>query len=86
MALNFSQPLVATLLLLVGIALVGCGQVDRRLAEDRQTCTAMGHASDTAEFQQCMAELNSRRCADTKAGKTGPHHVATLDCTRLGSP
>jgi len=53
MHLNFSRPLFG--MMLVSIALAGCGQVDRRLAEDRQTCTAMGHSSDTAEFQQCMA-------------------------------
>jgi hypothetical protein len=84
MRLNLWQSLFG--MLLISIALAGCGQVDRRLTEDRQTCTAMGHSTDTAEFQQCMAELNSRRCANTAVGKTGSHHVATLDCTRLGSP
>jgi hypothetical protein len=76
------------LLSLSGLVLLsGCGHVDRRVAEDRETCSAMGHAPDTPEFRSCMQELNNRRCANIRTGKGGyTHHEATLDCTKLGTP
>jgi hypothetical protein len=66
--------------------LAGCAQEDRRLAEDQQSCRAMGHVSGTPQFQQCMEELNQRRCATVSVGKPGTtRHQAVLECTRLPS-
>lgn len=71
-----------TALVLATFALHGCAQPDRRLAEDRHTCVAMGHQSGTPEFQQCLADLNERRCP-TKQTRHGEEHVVSKDCTRL---
>ena len=76
------QVSLLTPVLLAGV-LFGCTpHVDTRLADDQQTCVQMGHAAGSPIFQQCLAELNERRCA-LAASKTGPHHVASEDCTRL---
>ena len=64
------------------LALHGCAQPDRRLAEDRQTCAAMGHQSGSPEFQQCLAALNERRCP-TKQTQHGEQHVVSKECTQL---
>jgi hypothetical protein len=72
----------ATALLLVTFLFSACAQEDRRLAEDQQSCTQMGHSPGTPQFDQCMQDLNQRRCATvTKA--FGERHVATEECTRL---
>ena len=72
--------------LLLGIAsLTGCAsEEDRRLAADEQSCQSMGHVPGTAEFQQCMTDLNLRRCATRQATKQGgTTHEVTRECTRL---
>jgi hypothetical protein len=76
--------LVAPTLLLAAVAIAGCASEDRRLAEDQQTCLSMGHSSGTAEFNQCMNELDLRRCATRRTKQGVPLHQATLECTRLG--
>jgi hypothetical protein len=71
----------ATALLLVAFLFSACAHEDRRLAEDQQSCTQMGHSPGTPQFDQCMQELNQRRCATVKG--FGERHVATEECTRL---
>lgn len=71
----------ATALVLATFILHGCAQPDRRLVEDRQTCLAMGHQGGTPEFQQCMADLNERRCP-TKQTRHGQEHVVSKECTQ----
>ena len=71
------------LLLAIAFALAGCGAMpDRRLSEDEQSCSTMGHIPGSALFKQCMADLNQRRCAEV-ARKGGTSHVSTLDCSRM---
>jgi hypothetical protein len=71
--------------LLVGVALLmGCTSEDPRLVADAETCQSMGHVNGTAEFKQCMNELNQRRCATRKTSKVGGRiHEPTIECTRL---
>jgi len=65
--------------------LTGCAaSTDRRLTEDQQSCQAMGHTTGTANFRQCLADLDERRCAMSANMKNGAlHHVASADCSRL---
>ena len=64
--------------------LSACGTTtDRRLSEDKQSCRSMGHTPGTAEFKNCLADLNARRCATSRQKGWGEHHDASLDCTRL---
>lgn len=72
---------VVTLVVLAAL-LVGCSGPDRRVVEDQQSCTGMGHAAGTPTFQKCMADLNDRRCAHGGA-KSGRTHVITTECTRV---
>lgn len=73
---------IAIALVLAAFALQGCAQPDRRLAEDRQTCRAMGHQTGTGEFEQCLQELNERRCP-VKQTLRGEQHFVSKECTRL---
>ncbi len=82
--------LTATILLFVAMfAVAGCASKrDTRLTDDQQSCVDMGHAPGSAEFKQCMSELNERRCATVTSptGNRGAHsnrHSSTIDCTRL---
>ncbi len=64
--------------------LAGCNAVpDPRLAGDEQSCRGMGHVAGTASFRQCLVDLNDRRCPLATAKGSLPHHVASMDCTRL---
>ncbi len=83
MRLKFSVLLPASLLL--GPVLAGCAEhKDRRLADDQQTCQAMGHPTGSDAFKQCLAELNQRRCAMVRQGRTGGvRHQETEYCSRL---
>ncbi|GEM_PF-4181285 len=79
----------AILLFAVTFAVAGCvSKVDTRLTDDQQSCRDMGHSPGSAEFNQCMSELNERRCATVKApttfkGQLTTRHSSTIDCTRL---
>lgn len=81
----------APVVLLAGFAalgtLIACApRPDTRLADDQQSCTAMGHASGTPIFRQCLAELNERRCA-LERNRYGTRHVDSRECTRVqGQP
>src|SRR5204862_2265149 len=70
---------------LIGAFLAGCAEhQDRRLADDQQTCQAMGHPTGSDAFKQCLTELNKRRCRMVREGKTGPlQHKDTPECERL---
>lgn len=72
----------ALLLVVMASTLVACEREDRRLTEDRQTCSSMGHPSGSAESSECMKDLNDRRCAALNR-KVVSGHAITLDCTRL---
>ena len=64
--------------------LVGCAApVDRRVAEDDQTCRSMGHILGTPAYSACRGDLNERRCAVIKTKGALEHHDATMDCTKL---
>lgn len=71
--------------MLIGMLLAGCaGRVDNRLADDQQTCQTMGHSAGTEAFEQCLAELNKRRCAVVRQGRRqDTRHQQSLDCSRL---
>jgi hypothetical protein len=72
----------SAILCLAVFALAGCAGEDKRLAEDKQSCVAMGHSPGTPTFEQCLQDLNERRCAmSAKKGQTS--HVATRDCSRI---
>ena len=73
---------VTILLLTIVLAFTGCAPEDRRLTADKESCSSMGHLPGSAEFQQCMQDLNDRRCA-TISRKGGSRHEANLDCTKL---
>lgn len=77
---------LAAATLLLGVALVtGCSSEDPRLVADAKTCQNMGHVNGTAEFKQCMNELNQRRCPTRRVSKFGGRiHEATIECTMLG--
>jgi hypothetical protein len=86
----FRSSIKSKSLLVIGtlaiVLLAGCSPLspDRRLTEDEQSCQAMGHTPETANFKQCMADLNERRCAMSAGHKGNPsHHVVSTDCTRL---
>jgi hypothetical protein len=61
----------------------GCAHEERRLAEDQQSCLQIGHSPGTTQFNQCMEDLNQRRCATVTPRAVGERHVATEQCTRL---
>ena len=83
MFLKLRGALVVSTLLLTSASLVGCAGEDRRLVSDQQSCQSMGHTPNTPAYQQCMRDLNERRCA-VQRGKAGAGtHVATSDCTQL---
>ena len=77
----------AILAFALALALLGCGPEDKRLTVDKKTCISMGHMPGFAAFEQCMGDLNERRCA-TVNRRGGGGHFATVDCTKLqsGSP
>jgi hypothetical protein len=85
MAPQFRATVIASSLLLAIASLTGCAtEEDRRLVADEQSCQSMGHEQGTAEFKQCMNELNLRRCATRQATKQGgTAHEVTRECTRL---
>ncbi len=78
-----TAPLFAFVLAAAAFGIAGCANEDHRLAEDQQSCVAMGHVEGTPEFKQCMADLNQRRCAEAKSKTEGTQHEATVDCTKL---
>lgn len=72
------------LVALMILVLTGCSSSeDRRLASDEQSCRSMGHTPGTAIFQQCMNDLNQRRCGVIQSRKGGAQHAPTRECTRL---
>lgn len=79
----------AGLILVATLVVTGCqGQQDTRLAADHKSCTDMGHSPASAAFNQCLIELNERRCAEitariTASGQPRPRHYTTIDCTKL---
>ena len=67
----------------VGSILAGCTNPDTRLIADEASCRSMGHASNTPLYQECLKDLNDRRCAlGARKGWT-PKLVATAECTRV---
>jgi len=72
------------LALLIALTLAGCGSSeDRRLVSDEQSCRNMGHTPGAAVFQQCLNDLNQRRCGVIQGRKGGSQHAPTRECTRL---
>jgi hypothetical protein len=76
------------LVLLLGSVLSACTpHQDTRLTGDQQTCATMGHAAGSSMFEQCLADLNARRCGvknNSQGNRQGTwRHVATEACTRL---
>jgi hypothetical protein len=80
---NDKKRALAAMLFVSAFVISGCAHEDRRLAEDQQSCIQMGHSPGTPQFNQCMEDLNQRRCATVAAKGAGERHVATEECTRL---
>jgi hypothetical protein len=77
---RLTRSLATVLLLGLGV-FGGCGREDRRLTEDRQSCAEMGHPIGTPQFQQCMQDLNERRCAVVPLGRNMRRRRIALDST-----
>lgn len=83
MILDRSGLCITTILLFgASFALAGCAHEDKRLTSDEQSCRSMGHSPGSAAFDQCMKDLNQRRCG-TINYKGASRHATSLDCTRL---
>lgn len=65
------------------VALAGCAIEDKRLADDKKSCLAMGHSPGSAVFDLCMQDLNARRCGESRGRQAVTTHQGTRDCTRL---
>ena len=73
---------VTTAVFAMVIIATGCTSEDTRLVDDAQSCRTMGHVLGSASYDECMKDLNTRRCA-TVAVKGGTRHDVTANCTRL---